>query len=47
MLQIKNATIHDCLFVARGVAMALHIEPSGQDLDKIARICSREDVLYS
>lgn len=47
MLHLKNATIDDCLFVARGVAMALHIEPSGQDLDKIAHICSREDVLYS
>lgn len=47
MLQIKNATINDCAFIARGVAMALHLEPSEHDLERIAYICKREDVLYS
>lgn len=44
---IKPAQLEDCYFVARCVCMALHHEPTAEELPGIARICSREDVLYS
>lgn len=46
-ISIAPATIHDAAFVARCVCMALHHEPSEQELPGIAGICSRTDVLYS
>lgn len=47
MIMIRPATIEDCAFVARCVCMALHHEPSENELPGIAAICRREDVLYS
>lgn len=47
MIEIRPATIADSLFVARCVCMALHNEPSAEDLPLIASICERDDVLYS
>lgn len=44
---IRPATLGDSDFVARCVCMALHHEPSAEELPGIANICSREDVLYS
>lgn len=46
-MHIRQATIDDVLFVAQGVVMALHLDPNEQDIPAIAKICSREDVLYS
>lgn len=37
----------DCLFVARGICMALHQVPDEEKIRGIAKICEREDVLYS
>jgi len=46
-ITIKEATIDDCEFVARGICMALHKEPDGKMCREIAKICQRHDVLYS
>ncbi len=46
-IEIRPATLDDCLFVARCIAMALHIELSEERLPRVADICRREDVLYS
>jgi len=44
---LRDARIEDCETVARGICMALHREPDGEMQKCIARICEREDVLYS
>lgn len=44
---IRDARIEDCLFVARGICMALHAVTEERMLEKIAIICQRTDVLYS
>lgn len=44
---LRDARIEDCETVARGICMALHKETYGEMLKGIARICEREDVLYS
>jgi len=44
---LREARIEDCEIVARGICMALHREPDGEMQKCIARICKREDVLYS
>lgn len=44
---LRDARIDDCEAVARGICMALHREPDGEMQKCIARICEREDVLYS
>ncbi len=46
-IEIRPATLDDCLFVARGIGMALHIEMPEERLPLVASICEREDVLYS
>jgi len=46
-MTIRDARIEDCETVARGICMALHREPDGVMQKCIARICEREDVLYS
>lgn len=46
-ITIRPATLNDTAFVARGIVMALHLDPEEADLPHIARICAREDVLYS
>ena len=47
MIEIRPATLEDCLFVARCIGMALHIELPEERLPGVASICAREDVLYS
>ena len=47
MLTICPATLADAAFVARCVCLALHHDPSPDELPHIAEVCSREDVLYS
>ena len=47
MLTIRPATPIDAAFVARCVCLALHHDPSPEELPHIAEVCSREDVLYS
>lgn len=47
MIEIRPATLEDCLFVARCIGMALHIELPEEQLPGVASICAREDVLYS
>ena len=46
-IEIRQATLNDCPFVARCIAMALHIELQEEWLPGVASICAREDVLYS
>ena len=46
-IRILPALPADAAFVARCVCMALHHEPSADELPGIARICLRTDVLYS
>lgn len=46
-MEIRQATIDDALFVAKGVIMALHRDPDEENIELIANICRREDVLYS
>lgn len=46
-MEIRPAELSDCLFVARGICMALHMDPTEEELPLIANICQREDVLYS
>lgn len=46
-ITIKPATKEDAPFVAIGLTMALHLEPTEEELQQIASICLREDVLYS
>jgi DNA-3-methyladenine glycosylase I len=45
--EIRQATLDDCSFVARCIAMALHIDLQEEWLHGFASICAREDVLYS
>lgn len=47
MLILQDARIEDCEFVARGICMALHKVPEEPMVREIAKICMREDVLYS
>lgn len=47
MLTFRPATLADAPFVARGVIMALHLDPEQEDMSLVTSICSREDVLYS
>lgn len=46
-MEILQATIEDRYFVAKGIAMALHLNPDEEELKNIAGVCEREDVLYS
>ena len=46
-IEIRPATLNDCLFVARCIGMALHIDLEEERLPGVASICAREDVLYS
>jgi len=46
-MTIRDARIEDCEAVALGICMALHRVPDEELLKGIARICEREDVLYS
>ncbi len=46
-IEIRQATQADASFVARGVVMALHLDPEKEDIAHITYICAREDVLYS
>jgi len=46
-MTLRDARIEDCETIARGICMALHKEPDGEMQKCIARICEREDVLYS
>lgn len=47
MLKLRDAQIEDSEFVAHGICMALHMIPEEQGLRGIAKICERDDVLYS
>lgn len=47
MIIFRDANINDCEFVARGICMALHRVPDDDMLKGVARICERDDVLYS
>lgn len=44
---IRPATEADAPFVALGVVLALHSDPSRLDMEGVASICRRPDVLYS
>ena len=46
-IEIRQASLDDCSFVARCIAMALHIDLQEEWLSGFASICAREDVLYS
>lgn len=46
-IEIRPATLDDCQFVARCVCMALHHDLPNEELQGVAAICAREDVLYS
>lgn len=46
-ITILPATVEDVAFVARCICMALHHEPSDEELHGISAICGRDDVLYS
>lgn len=47
IIKIKVARKQDCMFIARGICMALHNEPDEGQLEKIASICRMDNVLYS
>lgn len=46
-MEIRDAEIKDCEFIARGICMALHNVPDESLLKGMALICQRDDVLYS
>lgn len=47
MIEIKDARIEDCGFIARCVCIALHKSLEASLLQCLEKICQREDVLYS